>query len=49
MMKGIVTSNKNTSLNASIDIPTPKENEVLVKVQCASVNPTDIDCHKWKI
>lgn len=43
MMKGIVTSNKKTSLNTSIDIPTPKENEVLVKVQCASVNPTDIE------
>ena len=42
-MKGLVIENKRLCFNDDLERPKPKTNEVLVKVICASVNPTDID------
>lgn len=47
-MKGLVTRNKNISLKDNLGLPAPRKNEVLVKVICASVNPTDLDVVKGK-
>ncbi|NES19494.1 MAG: NAD(P)-dependent alcohol dehydrogenase [Symploca sp. SIO3E6] len=46
MMKGLVVENSKITLKDGLDVPSPKNNEVLVKVVCASINPTDLDIVK---
>jgi len=45
-MKGLVVENNKIILKDGLDVPSPKSNEVLVKVVCASINPTDVDIVK---
>ena len=47
-MKGLIIENKSVSLTSQLDPPKPAKNEVLVKIMCASVNPTDLDIIQGK-
>lgn len=47
-MKGLVAKNKVLVLRDDLEIPKPKADEVLIKIACASVNPTDLDFLKGK-
>lgn len=42
-MKGLALKNKQLSLLEDLPLPTPRNNEILVKVMYATVNPTDAD------
>lgn len=41
-MKGLVIENHHLQLKDDLEIPMPRKKEVLVKVQCSSVNPFDL-------
>lgn len=42
-MKGLVLENKSISLVGNLDLPSPKDGEVLVKVKYASINSYDVE------
>lgn len=42
-MRGLVVKDKQIQLKDDLDIPRPEAHEALVRVVCASVNPTDLE------
>ena len=47
-MKGLVLENKKVSIKEGLTLPSPKKDEVLIKVKYATVNPTDLDTIEGK-
>jgi len=47
-MKGLVLKNKTVSIQTDLAIPTPKENEVIVKIKYASINSFDVETIEGK-